>query len=264
MTELWASAASIKSAHAQQQTFELKKLVDQIKTITTNKHDAAGQGQFFHRDGDDTDEDSSSDDDGPSDTIEELGFATKCLVELGPTLHQNLRYAEKARIQSGQPPTVPFCVSGPAWIYVLHVREKYRQAQCQLVERLGEANWQRHREVRERRDQIVNSTEEHPPTAQVEDDDELEREEEQRQEHQVPHSLFRPYSAFYDSGIGTSVPAQTSYAQSHTSFLSSNTEGEHGSPRVPPTPVEVSAGKPFQCYLCGHVLSSIKNRVDWK
>lgn len=137
MTELWASATSIKSAHAQRQTFELKKLVDQIKTITTNKHDAAGQGLFVHRDGDDTDEDSSSDDDGPSDTIEELGFATKCLVELGPTLHQNLRYAEKARIQSGQPPTVPFCVSGPAWIYVLHVREKYRQAQCQLVERLG-------------------------------------------------------------------------------------------------------------------------------
>ena len=155
MTELWASAASIESAHAQQQTFELKKLVDQIKTITTNKHDAAGQGQFVHRDGDDTDEDSSS-------------------------------------------------------------------------------------------------------------DDELEREEEQRQEHQVPHSLFRPYSAFHDSGIGTSVPAQTSYAQSHTSFLSSNTEGEHGSPRVPPTPVGVSAGKPFQCYLCGHVLSSIKNRVDWE
>ena len=89
MTELWASATSVKSAHAhaQQQTFELKKLVDQIKTITTNKHDAAGQGQFVHRDGDDTDEDSSSDDDGPSDTIEELGFATKCVVELGPTFH---------------------------------------------------------------------------------------------------------------------------------------------------------------------------------
>ena len=167
-------------------------------------------------------------------------------MELGPTLYQNLRYAEKARIQSSQPPTVPFCVSGPAWIYVLHVRGKYRQAQSRLVERPGEANWQRHRDVRERRDQIVNSTEEHSPTAQVEDD-----------EHQEPHSLFRPYSAFHDSGIGTSVPAQTSYAQSHTSFLSSNTEGEHGSPRVPP-----SAGKPFQCYLCGHVLSSIKNRVD--
>ena len=152
MTELWASTASIKSAHAQQQNFELKKLVDQIKIITTNKHDAAGQGQFIHRDSDDTDEDSSSDDDGHSDTIEELGFATKCLVELGPTLYQNLRYAEKARIQSSQSPTVPFCVSGPAWIYVLHVRDEYRQAQSQLVERPG---------------QIVNSTEDRSPTAQV-------------------------------------------------------------------------------------------------
>ena len=179
MTELWASAASIESAHAQQQTFELKKLVDQIKIITTNKYDAAGQGQFFHRDGDDTDEDSSSDDDGHSDMIEELGFATKCLLELGPTLYQNLRYAEKARVQSGQPPTVPFCVSGPAWIDVLHVREKHRQAQSQLVERLGEANWQRQRDMRERRDQIVNFPEDHSPTAQIEDDDdELERKEE--------------------------------------------------------------------------------------
>lgn len=77
-----------------------------------------------------------------------------------------------------------------------------------------------------------------------------------------PCSAF--YPAFHDSGIGTSVPAHTQYAESHTAFNSSITEREEGRLRVPREPAEVDAGIPFQCCLCGDILSSIRNRVDWK
>ena len=47
-----------------------------------------------------------------------------------------------------------------------------------------------------------------------------------------PYSNFRPYSAFPESGIGTSVPAQTQYARSHKTFNSSDNERKEGPLRV--------------------------------
>lgn len=84
--------------------------------------------------------------------------------------------------------------------------------------------------------------------------------------HEVKSS-FIPVSLFQDSGLGSSLPAQTSYAAtaaSHSSFVSSNAEGESGHLRVPPTPKGVFEGIPFVCEICSHELSEIKNRVDWK
>ena len=80
----------------------------------------------------------------------------------------------------------------------------------------------------------------------------------------IAKSVFRPHSAFHGSGIGTSILAQTQHTTSHTSFQSSNTEGEHESLRVPATPAEVYEGIPFQCYICKSMLTNIKTRVDWK
>ena len=235
------------------QTAELRKLVEQIKSVTNIESDNEAHEDHKSRiDGDDTDEDSSSDDDDPHNTLEELEFSTRRLVEMGPTLHQNLYYVEKARLQCSHPPTVPFAVSEPAWIYVSHVREKFNQAQPRLIERLGEANWQRHGDVRRRTNAIPKRNED------------LDDERERGQEGGITCSLFYPYTTFRDSGIGTSVPAQTLYAQSHTSFQSNNTEGEQASLRVPATPAEVGEGKAFECFLCGHMLSKIKSRIDWK
>ena len=170
-------------------------------------------------------------------------------MELGPSLEQNLQHADTARNQSSHLPSVPFTVSDPAMIYVSLIREKFKQAHYKLVERLGEANWQRHRDVRDKIEKTELSPEERTKL---------------QGETSIACSLFRPYSAFHDSGIGTSDPAQTEYAPSHTSFLSSNTEGEHVSLRVPKEPSEVGAGKPFQCFLCRCVISNVRNRIDWK
>ena len=192
-------------------------------------------------------EDSS--DSGSYDTVEDISFATTCLIELGPSLEQNLQHAETARNQSSHLTSVPFAVSDPAMIYVSLIREKFKQAHYRLVERLGEANWQRHRDVRDEIEKSELSPEERMKVGEEKD---------------IACSLFRPYSDFHDSGIGTSVPAQTEYAPSHTSFLSSNAEGEHVSLRVPKEPPEVGAGKSFQCFLCRRVISNVRNRIDWK
>ena len=220
----------------------MKYLVEQTRAITSSEDIRAVGDAGFEDGGSDTDQDDISEDDDTDDFLEELGLYTRWLTQLGPIMEQNLIHAENARLQVSRPTIVPFSASGPAATYISLVREKYRFAQNQLVERLGEANWQRHLGVRNRMEASVDVHE----------------------ELAIAKSVFRPYSAFHDSGIGTSVPAQTQYAPSHTSFQSSNAEGERNSLRVPATPVEVYERKPFQCFLCKSMLSNIKTRVDWK
>ena len=228
---------------------ELKSLVEQTKTIVSTRNIAAAPNSSEWANESDIDEDSSSDDDDTTNITEELRLQTQWLTQLGPVLEQNFISSQKAHMLVSLPEPVSFSVSGPAKIYVSLVREKFKQAQTQLVERLGEANWQRHISVRNSMDASVNVDE--LICAPIED-------------LAVARSIFRPYSAFHDSGIGSSMPAQTEYAPSHTSFQSSNTEGGRESVRVPATPVEVNDGKPFQCFLCKRLLTEIKNRVDWK
>ena len=181
-------------------------------------------------------------DSGSYDIIEDIGFTTTCLIELAPSLALNVQHAEQGRNQQSCLAGLSFSVSGPAMIYVSLVQEKFKKADHKLVERLGEANWQRHKSVREKMDSTEQSA----------------------HDSGIAYSIFRPYSEFHDSGIGTSAPAQTEYAQSHTSFQSSNTEGEQVSQRVPKEPPEVGSGKPFPCFLCRCIISHVRNRVDWK
>ena len=228
---------------------ELEYLIEQTKVITsTRNRETTGNSSDWEEELDTDGEDSSEDEDS-ADIIEELRLQTQWLTQLRPALEQNLASAQKAHNQASLPAPVSFSVSEPAKYYVSLVREKYKQAQDQLVERLGEANWQRHISVRKSMEAPANKAGE--TTASI-------------RNTAVAESMFRPYSAFHDSGIGTSIPAQTEYAPSHTSFQSSNTEGQRELIRVPATPAEVFDGKPFQCFLCKRMLSDIKNRVGWK
>ena len=161
-------------------------------------------------------------------------------MELGPSLEQNLKYSENAQDRSSAFASVPFSISGPAMTYISLVRDKFKRANSKLVERLGEANWQRHKSIRDKMENTESTLKD------------------------VACSVFRPYSEFHDSGIGTSVPTQTEYAPSHTSFQSSNTEGEEVSLRVPKEPPEVGTDKTFSCFLCRSTISNVRNRVDWK
>ena len=183
---------------------ELESGIKQGKLIVSRDQD--GIPQNCHEDDEEYDsggEDSS--DSGSYDTVDDIGFATTCLLDLGPSVQQNLDRAEIAQDQRSYLTSVPFSVSGPATIYVNLVRDKFKKTHHKLVERLGEANWQRHKDVREKMENPIVSPEDITNAG----------------------FIFRPYSVvFHDSGIGTSVPAQTEYAPSHTSFQSSNIEGE--------------------------------------
>ena len=214
------------------------------KLIAHGKQDETEQSNNENDEQYDSGSDISSES-GSCGTIEDINFATTCLMELGPCLEQNLKLAGSAQRRYSCLTSVPFTVSSPAMVYISSVREKFRQADYKLVERLGEANWQRHKAVREKIENTGLSLEERTKTG-------------------IACSLFRPYSDFHDSGIGSSVPAHIEYAPSHTSFQSSSIEADQGSLRVPREPSEVGAGKPFQCFLCNCIISNVRNRVDWK
>lgn len=174
------------------------------------------------------------------------------LMNLGPAIENTLAQAERRDVDGVRLPVSIFNVSEPAKPYVSSVRDKFREAPVRLVERLGEANWQRHIVVRT---QMAKFDEESGGDIQLPDS------------KQDVFSAFGPVSIFHDSGIGTSISASSQYAASvasHTSFASSLATEEKGSVRVPPTPVEVGVGKPFRCRICGIAQYRIRNRLDWK
>ena len=227
---------------------ELGSVIQQARLTRHGEQDEIPQDRPTN-DKEDESETEGSSDSGSCDTVEDIGFNTTCLMELGPSLAQNLQHAEIARSQRLCLTDIPFFVSGPAKSYVSSVREKFRQANYKLVERLGEANWQRHKAIRQKMENTEQSREEATQFTS---------------ETGIACSIFRPYSDFRDSGIGTSVPAHSEYAPSNTSFQSSNAEGEQLSLRVPREPLQVGTGKPFQCFLCRCIVTKIRNRVDWK
>ena len=184
-----------------------------------------------------TDDESDYDD---SDICQDIASAISCLTELGPALEENVSLARRPQ-EPVYPMAAPFSVSDPTRFYVQCVQEKFRNAPLQLVERLAEANWQRHVKIRHQMESAAQA-----------DSTWLD-------ELSAARSVLRPYSEFHDSGLGTSH-----YAPSHSSFISSDSGNTERSIGVPPTPPEVAAGKPFQCYICGNVLSTVRNRIDWK
>ena len=140
------------------------------------------------------------------------------------------------------PPIEQFTVSGPAHAYVASVKDHFPHISDQLANRLGEANWQRHQELRLDHD-------EHAPVLAVDSSD--------------TQYIFR------DSGYGSKGLSLQSFtpslksAKSHSSFKSRATFLSAGRPRVPHMPSEVQNGsKP--CPYCGKILRKQLNRETWK
>ena len=180
---------------------------------------------------------------GDSNVIESIEVDVQCLMELSSALNESRAYYETTTTTACHEDHLDFKVSEPAWSYITNIRDKFAAAPESLVHRLGEANWQRH--LRLRRAMSTQTSEE-------------------SRLPEEPHSVFKPLSNFHDSGIGTTIPSLTQYAQSHTSFRSSNSAVDKRSVRVPPTPSEVTEQKPFECSICFRILTGIRNRIDWK
>jgi hypothetical protein len=174
-----------------------------------------------------------------------------CLMDLAPTLQQVMGEKDVSlKDPRNASDVATFHVSQAARQYVLRIVDKYKNADHSLVERLGEANWQRYVRIQK---QIQGTRE-----GEGDDDGEI---------GLTAKPTFVPLSKFHDSGLGSSKPARSSYAASaasHTSFASTQSDAPGGRLRVPPTPPEVAQGLSFACYICGDVLTDVKNRIDWK
>lgn len=140
---------------------------------------------------------------------------------------------------------VGFTVSGPAEIYVRNIRDKYPNAEAELVQRLGQANWERHVKVRKALDRV----------------------EEQEDLFPIPEpSLFKP-SSFRDSGLGTTIKDSELRAYEPslaTSFASQAGDADIHHFRVPPMPALLLGVTGFTCPYCAQYLTAVKNRRDWK
>lgn len=185
--------------------------------------------------------------DGVSSAIYSLKVYVDCLMDLLPSMENMLSLIGENDLGDKAASPIAFQVSDPARSYVIRVYDKFKRANTRLIERLGEANWQRHISLRTHHTQNVKVPQETLDKA--------------------PKSIFVPVSLFHDSGLGSTLPAYSSYAAtvaSHSSFVSSVEDSEIGELRVPATPKEVFDGVPFECTICGHTLRKIKSRIDWK
>jgi hypothetical protein len=200
----------------------------------------------------DSDSASETDDDEIQDTvvagIRSLQVYSKLLMDLCPTLEQAF-YTRQHGAGGNEPASglKLFEVTESALPWVGQVYEKFRTADNGLLERLGEANWQRFVRIRA----LISDS----ATAQ--------------ESFEEPKTIFKPSTVhtFRDSALGASIPAQPEVAgsvASRTSFMSS-VEGEGKNHlAVPQTPQQISRNEPFTCSFCGTLLKTLRNRIDWK
>lgn len=180
-----------------------------------------------------------------SHIAKDLGKHIFSLMELVPSMENTLAQI-KGKISTPSAPRADFKVSEPAWPYVSNVRDKFRKADPKLIERLGQANWERHTKITERLDEHADV---YSKVTQGVDE---------------AKSIFTPCSLFHDSGLGSSSHMIHSNKITLRASSSASHPRDSGRLRVPPTPTEVQEGIPFTCNICGHVLHKIKSRNDWK
>ncbi|KAL5330466.1 hypothetical protein ACEPPN_003994 [Leptodophora sp. 'Broadleaf-Isolate-01'] len=221
---------------------ELEVLMDKARIMTDESDYDSDESAFSNTD------DPAWNDEKASEGVSLLVASVKGLTDTVPSMERTLSYIAKWQKDQQAVACIDFQISGPARIYARKVHGQYSKANTRLVERLGEANWQRHTALRSGR------LSEEQATATITGAG-------------VPKSLFTPASMLHDSGLGSSVGLQTNYAAtavSHSSFISNITGAEKGRLRVPSTPKQVIDGISFTCEFCGNLLRGIKNRVDWK
>jgi hypothetical protein len=208
---------------------------------------------------DETSDDSSSTAERQENRLGRLHSYVSCLVDLAPVIEKTLSHS-KHKVEP-QPISLEntFQSSHEAQPYAMRIRDRsvwscpsilitytdipdrFTSAPVHLIERLAEANWERSIRIRAQR-----------------------QEEEGLLVVGDAQTVFKPYSLFHDSGLGSSIPTVSQYAASvasHTSFLSIAGEEAQGRPRVPPLLHDY--GVPFACDYCGRTVSML-NRIQWK
>lgn len=117
------------------------------------------------------------------------------------------------------------------------INVRFPHAQAPLAEFLSKCNWDRYQRIKQESER--NAQREPSPLAEGE-----------------------KKSRFNDSGLGTSVPAQsiTDHGYAETVF-SQRAEASHK--RIPPLPEQGRKGEPFVCEVCNKTVS-IQRTQPWK
>jgi hypothetical protein len=198
-------------------------------------------------------ESDTSDGEAPQNTFQVGGFraASRCidaishpvsmLMQLTPTLEAIYTHKYSAPLREHAFQTT--LVTPGSFQYISHVRDKFPEADPEIINRLGEANWQRHQRIR---NLAVNDASE---VTKVD----------------PAISLFKPRSLFQDSALGSSLPTISGPAKSdasHRSFASSANTAAGNSLRVPEMPI-TALGEAFKCPFC-LTLISCSSRIQWK
>ncbi|KAI4606938.1 hypothetical protein J4E83_009849 [Alternaria metachromatica] len=116
----------------------------------------------------------------------------------------------------------------PEQAYASSVAEKFPFAPPEMVAQLGRLNWDRYNHI-------------------------LRLQREAMKQELQETTLEKARTIFHDSGLGTSVPAQTIAGVKaepvyEPSMMSSRAEASHK--RVPPLPAQARSGEPFICEIC--------------
>ncbi|KAK4442281.1 hypothetical protein QBC34DRAFT_259321, partial [Podospora aff. communis PSN243] len=196
----------------------------------------------IHNQTQDDDFDSSSDtssddfdDDGIEEVLEDLKTDAKCLMDLDP-FFKNPLPDFIPRKRDIAPKAFEWA---PQKAYCERIQQRFPQASDALVSILAEANWVRYQRLQSQRDSVNRTT--HPG-----------------QRHEDSTTLAA--SKFHDSGIGTSLPTNNSYAETIMTY----TAGLDGqSTRIPPLPERAKRGETFDCVACGRP-TRVTNRAAWK
>ncbi|KAF2116697.1 hypothetical protein BDV96DRAFT_645109 [Lophiotrema nucula] len=187
----------------------------------------------------DSETDSSSDEEEYDEVdaiVNDLKTYVQCLVDLSNSLECPAMDPDHEDDEASLP---RLQIRAAHDFYADIITRKYPQANIEVVEHLGKANWERYQRLQaERRLNVARGdTEEYASRSILAD------------------------SEFKDSGLGTSVPAQSSYAQSVISILSTVSSGAQL--QIPPLPASAKSGLPFECLACGKNVKVQTNR-EWR
>jgi len=173
-------------------------------------------------------------DDNLKEILEDLKVDVQCLMDLGPLFKNPPLDLSLTKEKAAE--TIEWA---PEKAYCEKVQQRFPQARSSLVLRLGEANWTRYLRLQNQRNARDEPAE---STAQIID------------------SRTIADSKFHDSGIGTSLPTTTSYAETVMTYTA-GTDGQKI--RIPPLPEDAKRGESFECIACARSIR-VASTKSWK
>lgn len=187
---------------------------------------------------DDSESDTSTDfdDDSYAEISEDLKTDTTCLVELNAILISAARKPHEQVLVNN----ATTLERKPHQPYSQHISSRIHKVAGPLLSRLAEANLTRWLQCLERREESGDNNKGKVKAA--------------------PQAATFLVSKLHDSGIGSSVPNQSTYTET---IMSYDAHGNAHPVRVPPLSAEAKKGIPFSCLACAKLV--VFTRVSiWK